>query len=64
MSIYKELTEVGDIKEGIKNKQDQLLDMSKADWNKRKKLLKKLNGLMEELDELEKEMEKEMEFLK
>ena len=61
MNIYNELAQVGEATDKIKDQQDQLLDMyNNADEEKLEAieiLLTQLNGLLEELDEVENEMQ-------
>ena len=60
-SVFEELAQVGEATDKIKSQQDQLLDMySNADEEKLEAieiLLTQLNGLLEELDEVENEMQ-------
>lgn len=59
-SLFEELAQVGEATDKIKDQQDQLLDMyNSADEEKMEAieiLLTQLNGLLEELDEVENEM--------
>ena len=60
-SVFEELAQVGEATDKIKDQQDQLLDMySNADEEKLEAieiLLTQLNGLLEELDDVENEMQ-------
>ncbi len=57
MNIYKELADIAETKDAVKNMQDDILDLFHVDKEKAIKLLKELNNIEEELEELDKEIE-------
>jgi predicted nucleic acid-binding Zn-ribbon protein len=58
MNLYKELSELEDMKEKSKSQADEILDHYFTDPKKAKKLLIELNSIEKELEELEEEFKK------
>jgi hypothetical protein len=61
MSAFKQLEEVGDIQDSIKNMADIVLDNYKKNPKECERLLKELNEIDKDLEELEKEYTNIME---
>lgn len=58
MNVYKELAEVADAKDDVKKMQDDVLDIFHNHKEEAIKLLKELNDIEQELDELDEEIAK------
>jgi len=58
MNIYKQLSELEELKDRSKSQSDVILDHYFTDPKKAKKLLIELNSIEEELEELERELKK------
>jgi hypothetical protein len=58
MNLYKELSELEEMKERSKSQANEILDHYFTDPEKAKKLLIELNSIEKELEELEGEFEK------
>jgi predicted nucleic acid-binding Zn-ribbon protein len=58
MNVYKELSELEEMKERTKSQANEILDHYFTDPKKAKKLLIELNSIEEELEELERELKK------
>lgn len=63
MNIYKELEEIEVLRQRVKQNQDQVLDIYEPKNETMQKLLKEMNDLLEEVDEVESEMEQLMKKL-
>lgn len=57
MNVYKELSEIEDLRDTHTKLTDNLLDLYKKNPDECTKLLNELNSLYEELDDLEKQFE-------
>jgi hypothetical protein len=58
MNLYKELSELEELKDKSKSQTDEILDHYFTDPKKAKELLIELNGIEKELEELEEEFKK------
>ena len=58
MNLYKELSELEELKDKSKSQTDEILDDYFNDPKKAKELLIELNGIEKELEELEEEFKK------
>lgn len=63
MNIYKELEEIDVLRNRVKSNQDQILDIYDPQNDLMQKLLKEMNQLLEEVDEVENEMQDLMKKL-
>jgi seryl-tRNA synthetase len=63
MNIYKELEEIEVLRQRVKENQDQVLDIYEPKNETMSKLLKEMNALLEEVDQVENEMEQLMKQL-
>lgn len=63
MNIYKELEEIEVLRQRVKENQDQVLDIYEPKNETMTKLLKEMNSLLEEVDQVESEMEQLMKQL-
>ncbi len=57
MNIYKELEEIEVLRQRVKENQDQVLDIYEPKNETMTKLLKEMNSLLEEVDQVENEMQ-------
>jgi predicted nucleic acid-binding Zn-ribbon protein len=58
MNLYKELSELEELKDKSKSQKDEILDHYFTDPKKAKELLIELNSIEKELEELEEEFKK------
>jgi precorrin-3B methylase len=63
MNVYKELEEIEVLRQRVKQNQDQVLDIYEPKNETMQKLLKEMNDLLEEVDQVENEMEQLMKQL-
>ncbi len=63
MNVYKELEEIEVLRQRVKQNQDQVLDIYEPKNETMTKLLKEMNSLLEEVDQVEKEMQDLMKQL-
>ena len=57
MNLYKELEEIEVLRQRVKENQDQVLDIYEPKNETMTKLLKEMNALLEEVDQVENEMQ-------
>ena len=58
MNIYKELAEIAETKDDVKRMQDDILDIFHENKGEAVRLLNELNSIEEELEELDREIER------
>jgi cell shape-determining protein MreC len=63
MNIYKELEQIEVLRQRVKQNQDQVLDIYEPKNETMTKLLKEMNQLLEEVDQVENEMQDLMKQL-
>ncbi len=61
MNIYNELAKIEELRQRIKTNQDEILDIYDPSNKKMTMLLKEMNSLLAEADQVEKEMEQLMQ---
>jgi hypothetical protein len=63
MNIYKELEEIEVLRQRVKQNQNQVLDIYEPKNETMSKLLKEMNSLLEEVDQVDKELAELMKKL-